>query len=166
MRTLLVFLALACGVLAFPLHGHADIYKWVDKNGVVTFRDTPPPEGVNAEKRETRSLPVPESAAPNPAAAPDPTGKTAPAAAPAAKKDYPPVEIYMAKWCPACKSAIKYLDSLGVPYTKYDVDEDKAASDRLHNSYQQRSIPLTIIGDQRIIGFSQQRFDAALGIGR
>ncbi|PLY12311.1 MAG: hypothetical protein C0624_01015 [Desulfuromonas sp.] len=48
MRVLLLLL-----LLSLPLQAQAAIYKWVDANGVVTFKDTPPPQGVRSERIET-----------------------------------------------------------------------------------------------------------------
>lgn len=159
--SLLLLLAIAL----LPASGQAAIYKWVDANGVVTFKDTPPPEGTKAEVINVRSAPISSSAESSTATAPQVESKAAPAAA-VAPRSYPRVEIYTTSWCPACKSAISYLTAQGVPFTQYDIEKDAAADRRLTEVYHQKSIPLTIIGNEQILGFSKKRFDAALGIGQ
>jgi Domain of unknown function (DUF4124) len=44
-----ISLALLALLLALPLLGNAEIYKWKDKNGVVRYTDTPPPSNVRLE---------------------------------------------------------------------------------------------------------------------
>ena len=160
---LLILLAMA---LTLPVSGQAEIYKWIDAKGVVTFKDTPPPEGIKAEVINVRSAPISSNtengSTPN---APKVETKTAPAAA-VAPRNYPRVEIYATSWCPSCKAAINYLDTQGVPYTHYDIERDSAADRRLTELYHQKSIPFTIIGKEQILGFSRKKFDAALGIGQ
>ena len=36
-------------LLALPLLGHAEIYKWKDKNGTTKYSDTPPPSNIKQE---------------------------------------------------------------------------------------------------------------------
>lgn len=159
MGKILLALAWLSIALSLPAPSAAAVYKWVDGNGVVTFKDSPPPAGVKAE------IVVPQGAVSGAAADGNAGVETATAAAPNTKAPaFPPVEIYMTQWCPACKQAIAYLDALGVPYTKYDVDADRAAAERLSGVYYQRSIPFTVIGAEQLRGFSRQKFDAALGV--
>jgi Domain of unknown function (DUF4124) len=42
-------LMLCALLLALPLLGHAQIYKWKDKNGAIRYTDTPPPSGIKQE---------------------------------------------------------------------------------------------------------------------
>jgi len=157
-------------LLAIPPASDAAIYKWVDANGVVTFRDTPPPEGVKAEVKHVPYVPITsstESTAPAPASTP--ATRPAPQAAPAKAvepRSYPSVEIYSTEWCPACKAAIAYLEKRGVPYTKYDIEKDSEARRRLIEYTGRTSIPYTIIGTEKFLGFTRSGFDAALGIGK
>jgi hypothetical protein len=44
-----ISLALCALLLALPLLGNAEIYKWKDKNGVVRYTDTPPPSNIKLE---------------------------------------------------------------------------------------------------------------------
>jgi len=48
--------------MMFLLPCQADVYRWVDENGVVVFSQTPPQEG-EAEKFKTRGARAPEQAA-------------------------------------------------------------------------------------------------------
>jgi glutaredoxin len=157
MKKTLIALFLALSVLAVPNQGISEIYKWVDENGVVTFKDTPPPTGVKASIFVTNDTLLGDSTQKG---FNDKINQTTQNTV----KSYPNVEIYSSKWCPTCKMAINYLNSKSIKYTKYDIDEDKAANERLESKYHQNSIPFTIIGNVKILGFSRQRFDSALGI--
>jgi len=79
---------------------------------------------------------------------------------------YPKVEIYTTGWCPYCVKAKQYLDSLDVPYTEYDIDKSAEARARRKGYDNSTSVPLVIIGDDVIRGFSPKLFDCALGVER
>lgn len=160
MHKSLVILGLLVLLGLLPAAGNGAIYKWVDANGVVTFKDTPPPAGVEARTVHPDTSLVGDGGAGR--AAVDRYRSNAAKAA--RTRAMPRVEIYMAPWCPTCKRAIAYLNSRGVSYTQYDIDQDRAANARLGDKYHQQAIPFTIIGDEKILGFSAQWFDAALGL--
>lgn len=84
-------------LVALPIAANAEVYKWVDKDGVVRYSDTPPPSNierlpVNGKKPTTIAAPPAAVAAPTeategeaaaPATAPPPAKKK-PAASPEA----------------------------------------------------------------------------------
>ena len=73
-------------LLALPLAGHAEIYKWKDKNGTTRYSDTPPPSNIKQEAIGSKKALKPAVTPPAvPVAAP-----RAPAANDA-EKDPPPV---------------------------------------------------------------------------
>ncbi len=44
-----IFWMLSTLLFVLPLLGHAEIYKWKDKNGSVRYTDTPPPSNIKQE---------------------------------------------------------------------------------------------------------------------
>ena len=73
-------------LLALPIAGNAEIYKWKDKNGTTRYSDTPPPSNIKQETLGAKKGVKPTAAAPvTPVAA-----QQAPAGNEAAK-DSPPV---------------------------------------------------------------------------
>ena len=76
-------------LLALPLLGHAEIYKWKDKNGTTRYSDTPPPSNIKQEAMRGKKAPKPSTTAPVPAA--PVAAQKAPAAGSGAEKDAPPV---------------------------------------------------------------------------
>jgi len=60
-------------------------------------------------------------------------------------KSYGDVDVilYATDWCPQCKKAKEYLDSLGVSLVEYDVDADEAKrAEMLEKSKGSRGVPL------------------------
>lgn len=159
MRSLVAMFAV---LLAFPLVIHAEMYKWIDDTGAVTFKDTPPPASKKKKKVKTYTdddfAPAPTQ---QPAVNPPPR-KTASVASEKQTQPKPQfngtVELYVTSWCGYCKKARAYLDSKGVPYVAYDIEKDAAAG-RRHKELGGRGVPLVIIGSNKISGFSAQAID-------
>lgn len=146
---------LAVAILTLFLQGIASaaIYRWVDANGVVTFRDTPP-----AENPQTAQI---VSAASSSAI------KSAPASeesAAVSKPDVavPKVELYVTSWCPYCKQAENFFRAQGIPFTAYDIEKDSAAARRKEQLDSRGGVPLAIINGQMIHGYSENAYREAL----
>ncbi|GFE62825.1 glutaredoxin domain-containing protein [Geobacter sp. AOG2] len=167
--TMRVLLAVATVLLAFSIAG-AEMYQWVDENGAVTFKDTPPPASKKKKKvkvyRDNDFAPAPP---PQPVSA-KPTGKSAAAQvaqpAPSPQVHFTgTVELYVTSWCGYCKRAQSYLKSKGVPYVAYDIEQDSAARQR-HKDLGGHGVPLIIIGSHKMNGFSPEEMDYYLNNGR
>jgi glutaredoxin-like YruB-family protein len=84
---------------------------------------------------------------------------SAPLPVPAKKERFSgTVEIYVTDWCGYCKQAQSYMNSKGIPYVAYDVEKDRAAKQR-HKDLGGRGVPLIIIGNNRMSGFSRETLD-------
>ena len=172
---------LLAGIALFLLAAgpsHAQMYKWVDKDGVIHFQDTPP-VGVPPSTPVRR---IPVGVEPPPPAAPEPAaGKAAPAARgadnvapapastrPAARKPVrlrqnPKVEIYGTSWCPYCRMARDFFRSRGISFDDYDVERDYDAARRKKEIDPAGSgVPTTVIDGQVIHGFSEEAYLKAL----
>ena len=64
------------------------------------------------------------------------------------------VEIYTLTYCPFCRMTKQLLNSKGVEYTEYSVDDDEAARDAMvqRGSDGKRSVPQVFIDDVHIGG--------------
>ena len=146
----------------------AEMYQWVDENGVVTFMDSPPPKSKKRSKVKVYSdsefAPAPP---PEPAPAPG-SSKTFKSSAPAPAKPAEKVrfsgaiEMYVTDWCSVCKKAEKYIAAKNYPVVKYDIEKDKSARLR----YQElggRGVPLIMVGSKRMSGFSADLLEQYLG---
>lgn len=160
-----LLLALFAVLLAFPLVIHAEMYKWVDDHGVVTFKDTPPPASKKKKRIKTYSDADFDPAPNQHPAANTPPRKTTSVASEkltSPKQQFNgTVELYVTSWCGYCKKARAYLDSKGVPYVAYDIEKDSAANQR-HKELGGNGVPLIIIGSNKISGFSTQAIDRYL----
>ncbi len=124
--------------------GQAEIYRWIDDEGKLQFGDRPP-DARGADKvelepgnryshREIEPL------------------KSSPAASGGR------VVMYSAEWCGVCKQARRYFRDHRVPFREYDVE----TSDKGRRDYSRlggRGVPLILVGDQRMSGFSAGRFE-------
>ena len=141
----------------------AEMYQWVDDNGVVTFKDTPPPP---SKRKNKVKVYYDSDFAPSPSTPPPAEKQNAPSTfkqiiQPSPKKAQHangPVEVYMTSWCGFCKKTMKYLDSMGVSYVTYDIEKDNAARLR-HKELGGHGVPLIVIGSHKINGFSPELID-------
>ncbi len=137
----------------------AEMYKWVDKDGVIHFQDSPPqgvPSSTKVEKRPLFNSPettyTPSEVAP----------KARKVDKAQIKKVYK-VDIYTTSWCPYCKQAKAYLNSKGISYTEYDVEKDNEAMRRRNELSPDRKVPVAVIDGKVIRGFSSETYDAIFG---
>ncbi|MBQ3325601.1 glutaredoxin family protein [Candidatus Saccharibacteria bacterium] len=61
------------------------------------------------------------------------------------------VKVYSTSWCPYCHAEMDWLDELGVKYEEVDAEDMELSS-----------IPVTEIGDEKIVGFDRPAILAAL----
>lgn len=134
-RSCLFFISLAVAVPALA----GEIYQWTDSQGRVHFGDRPPDAGdgqpLEVQPNVMEAVPL------------------APAAAPRRE-----VVLYSTQRCGFCRKARAHFRAHGIPFTEYDVETtDRGARDfrRLGG----RGVPIILIGDERMDGFSAPRFD-------
>lgn len=56
----------------------------------------------------------------------------------------------------------EFLSQKGIPYTEKMVDEDRAAAIEMIRRSGQQGVPVTIIGDQVIVGFDRPRLERVI----
>ena len=61
--------------------------------------------------------------------------------------------------------ALKYMDSEGIPYKEYDIDESSKGR-RDYKKLNGKGVPIILVGDQRMNGFSPKRLLAMLEAAR
>lgn len=137
----------------------AEIYTWVDVNGTITFRDTPPPAGVEATVVKTAPLNVVKT----PARVSGHSPSQAPPVATQPRRVLAEVELFTTNWCGYCRKARAYLQQQGVSYREYDVEKDRAAAQR-KQQLGGSGVPFAIINGQKILGFDPEAYASALGI--
>lgn len=72
-----------------------------------------------------------------------------------------PVIMYSTLWCPYCKKAREYFKRHRFSYVEYDIE---ASVTNLENfrALNGNGVPLILVGDRRMQGFSPQPFEALL----
>jgi glutaredoxin len=135
-----------------------EIYKWKDKDGNIVFSDTPPPTGVNAEKKEFK-----EESTEKPKTKeyfPRPTSERV-----EEKRPYRDIYVimYMTSWCPYCVKAREYLRSLDVNLIEYNIERDKSKRDEmLSKSGGSTGVPLIDVEGIIIRGYNPSALRAAI----
>lgn len=164
MRSIVVAASLM--VVCSVLSSRAEMYRW-EENGIVTFKDTPPPV---SKKRKVRVYKDNDFAVPPPVPAPSKgstknTSTHSPPSQPVNTKTERfagTIEMYSTEWCGYCVAAERYMKSRNYPYVKYDIEKDSAAK-RRHKELGGRGVPLIIIGANKMSGFSPDTMEYYLG---
>lgn len=79
------------------------------------------------------------------------------------------IVIYSTKTCPYCKMEKEYLDSRGIKYTNYFVDDDPAKAEEMTKLSGQMGVPVTIITDDAgkqniVVGFDKGQLNKLLSL--
>ena len=125
----------------------AQLYRWVDENGKVEYRDTPPPS--SAKKVEQRRLgggTVETSALPF--------------SVQQAVRNFP-VTLWNAACGAPCDQAREHLARRGVPHTEKDAQADVEAYKKLTGGI---DVPVLYVGSNRVNGYLETEWDSALDI--
>lgn len=72
------------------------------------------------------------------------------------------IKVYSVEWCPECNKVKKYLDTKKVAYEVEIVADEKESRDIVLEISGQRSVPVTTINDNVIVGFKKADIDKAL----
>ena len=137
-RNLIIFTVL----LLSSMMVNAEFYKWTDSKGNVHFTDTPP-QGKKVEELELKI---------NTYTAVEVT----PLVERLGKKDK--VVMYSATWCGICTKAKRYFKAKKIPYVIYDVEKSRSGK-RDFKLLKGKSVPIIILGDKRMNGFTVARFE-------
>lgn len=120
----------------------ADVYQWKDTDGRTHLSDRPPAD-YDAEPVSIRRF------APADDASSDPGARA------------PRVVMLSAAWCGVCDEARRWLTQNGVAFTEYDVERDPKGREQFKR-LRGKGIPIILVGDQRMDGFSARRLRAML----
>ncbi len=117
-------------LLALPT-ARAELFRWVDADGNVTYQDRPPPAEVKtASTVKLRGIGGPSS------------------------KKKPPVTLYRTPDCASCDSAAQFLTSRKIPLTEVDVSTDLDNQKALKEKAGSLSVPTIILAGKVMKGFT------------
>ena len=72
------------------------------------------------------------------------------------------VEIFLTSWCPYCKQAVTFFADRKVPVRIFNIEKDPDAARRKRELDSRNGVPLVIIDNQVIYGYSPKAFNTAL----
>ena len=72
------------------------------------------------------------------------------------------VEIFLTSWCSYCKQAVAFFDDRKVPVRIFDIEKNPDAARRKRELDPRNGVPLVIIDDQVVYGFSPKAYATAL----
>jgi len=160
-------------LVATGLPVSADVYMWVDEEGIVHYQDSPPAGQRGVKRMATpeaeRTDPSPPGGADGraPATSSDraavPATPVAVPTAPSRAPSTPSVELYTTSWCPWCKKARAFFSSRGISFTEYDIEKDPGALRRKVGLDGDTRVPTAVIDRKVIKGYSPEQYRAALG---
>ena len=121
----------------------AEIYTWKDAKGRTHFGDKPPAQS------QAKTLDLQINTISRPEIEPLENGSLS-------RKQ---VVIYSTEWCGACRKAKGYFKRKRIPYKEYDV-EKSAKGRRDYVRLKGRGVPIILVGNQRMNGFSVSGFES------
>lgn len=127
MKPYIIFLALA---LAAPT-AQAELFRWVDADGAVTYQDQPPPEEVTGASMVKL-----------------------PALGRSRKNQKPPVTLYRTADCAPCDYAARFLKRRNVDVNEIDVSSDLDKQKELKEKAGSLSVPTIVLAGKVIKGFT------------
>lgn len=74
------------------------------------------------------------------------------------------VAIYSTPGCHFCQMTKEFFAEHGIEYTNHDVSKDLEKRQEMINITSQMGVPVTVIGDDVIIGFDKKKLSELLGI--
>ena len=138
----------------------SEIYRWVDKNGNVSFSDTPPEgpsEVVDLEPITTfKSSVLPKIEPENSSN----TDRQQPPEATFSKRNK--VDLYVTDWCPYCKKAEAFFAARNIEVSIYNIEKDRKAFKRKQSLDGSNGVPFAVINGEKIHGFNETLYLKAL----
>jgi alkyl hydroperoxide reductase subunit F len=74
------------------------------------------------------------------------------------------VTVYSSPDCAYCYTLKDYLEKNGIEYEEINIYDDEQAYKRMVEFSGQKSVPVTVIGEEIIIGWDKEKFKEVLGI--
>jgi alkyl hydroperoxide reductase subunit F len=74
------------------------------------------------------------------------------------------VTVYSSPDCAYCYTVKGYLEKNGIEYEEINIYEDEQAYERMMAFSNQKNVPVTVIGEEIIVGWDKEKFKEVLGI--
>ena len=146
MKAGLIMMAVWIATASAPLAA-AQLYQWKDAQGRMMYSDQQPPASVKGAQQKSFKGSVIESGESY-------ATKTA--------REKSPVTLYVTACGAPCDQARKLLADCGVPFSSKDPQANPAALDELKKLTGKMSVPVLVVGSDKIDGFEPGQWNAAL----
>jgi len=70
--------------------------------------------------------------------------------------------VYSTPTCAFCSFVKKFLDDMGLEHQEIDISQDEKEMEKIKEETGQMGVPVTLIGDQYIVGFDKKKLEKAL----
>lgn len=132
-------------LIAVPPAQATKLYKWVDKDGNVSYEDVPPSDsGYRVEEKDLGAR----------SAASDRTKQEV--------VEKFPVVLYSAPECGSCDEARAYLKSRGIPFSEKNVEGDRKLQAELIKKTGGLVVPTIMVGDKVMKGYLESLLEGEL----
>ena len=121
----------------------AELYKWVDAEGNVTYQDEPPPSSADFEEQIVIDGPDDE----------DENTSIDQEIEEAARKN--PVSLYTTPECDACDLVRLYLTNNRIPFAEKNVEDNFVMQQELKEKSGRITVPTLIVGESIMDGYSR-----------
>ncbi|MBN1782344.1 DUF4124 domain-containing protein [bacterium] len=135
-------------MLFLPLIICAQIYYWVDENGVEHYSSTPPPEQAAVKDLQQSDTMTAEEIEKDQKALQEQIR-----AQEAEKRKNRKLVMYTTSWCKHCKAAKAYCDANKIPYVSYDI-ETSPKHEAEYRALGGGGVPLLVVGNAKLNGWS------------
>jgi glutaredoxin len=143
-----------------PRFLHAQVYYWVDENGIKHYSDTAP-----ENRKGLRDFRVIENGPDSQTSSETDALSDSSALQDPQKIVMPPVKIYTTSWCKYCKRAKAWMNQNAVPYEEFDIEQSKE-NNRQYKALGGKSVPLILVGKRRMSGWDEDKMRQWLGMNR
>ncbi len=143
-------------LVSFWSPASSQVYQWKDKDGNIHFSDTPPPAGTGKElkiRKDREGLKADEISV-------EPLSQSL-----GKKRPYGDIKVilYMTDWCGYSKKTQTYLNSLGVSFVEYNVEQDRDKwREMMDKNGGKSAVPLTDVEGILIKGYHPGPIKAAV----
>jgi glutaredoxin len=146
MQRALILTAILIGTASTPLAA-AQLYQWKDAQGRMVYSDQPPPPSIRNAQQKSFKGSVIEG------------GESY--AAKTAREKYP-VTLYASACGAPCDQARQLLADRGIPFSNKDPQASPEAQADLQKLTGRLSVPVLVVGSDKIDGFETGQWQAAL----
>jgi glutaredoxin len=130
--------------------GSAELYKWVDDKGNIHYGDSPPAKAdlkeITGKITSFKTVEV------------EPFKFDSSLVTTGSNSRTKPVIMYSTSWCGYCKKARQHFTRNSIPFREFDIEKSKKAA-REYKKLKGRGVPVILIGERRMNGFSANAFD-------